>query len=217
MPLLGSDAMHQSAKTLAVTVAIAAACWASVSQAAVSAVHRYLRMPLEQVSFGQPTLAPIQHSIFCLRYRDDCEVRKLDFRHRNFAMTRERLNELEEVNRQVNRAIVPQSSPSRPAADEWLVSPRAGDCNDYAVTKRHQLLARGWPMRSLLLAEVIVPWGEHHLVLVVRMKDPDQNEDIDMVLDNLNPDLRPVGLTPYHWVRAESPVNPKYWSIVSVP
>jgi predicted transglutaminase-like cysteine proteinase len=29
------------------------------------------------------------------------------------------------------------------------VSPPAGDCNDYAVTKCHQPLTRGWPSRAL--------------------------------------------------------------------
>jgi predicted transglutaminase-like cysteine proteinase len=77
-------------------------------------------------------------------------------------------------------------------------------------------LAHGWPSRALLLSEVVVPSGEHHLVLVVRMTDPDQMQEVDLVLDNLNANLRPVALTPYRWLRAESPANPKYWSTVSV-
>jgi predicted transglutaminase-like cysteine proteinase len=93
----------------------------------------------------------------------------------------------------------------------WLVAPRAGNCHDYAVTKRHELLAHGWPARSLLLSEVITASGEHHLVLIVRMKD------VDLVLDNLNANVRPVALTRYWWVRVESPANPKFWSTVSVP
>lgn len=71
-------------------------------------------------------------------------------------------------------------------AEEWLLSPRHGDCNDYAVTKRHQLLAHGWPSHSLLLAEVAVAWGEHHLVLVVRTRED------DLILDNLNREVRSV-------------------------
>jgi predicted transglutaminase-like cysteine proteinase len=54
-------------------------------------------------------------------------------------------------------------------------------------------------------------------VLVVRMKDSDQIRDIDLVLDNLNANLRPIEIAPYKWVRMESPSNPKYWSTVSVP
>jgi predicted transglutaminase-like cysteine proteinase len=88
------------------------------------------------------------------------------------------------------------------------VAPKTGDCNDYAVTKRHALLARGWAARSLLLAEVVTNWGEHHLVLVVRTRDA------DLVLDNLTPDIRNWSKTNYEWVRIQSPVNPQFWSSV---
>jgi predicted transglutaminase-like cysteine proteinase len=87
----------------------------------------------------------------------------------------------------------------------WLVAPKAGDCNDYAVTKRHELLARGWPSRSLLLAEVVISSGEHHLVLVVRTRDS------DLVLDNLNENIRHWSKTGYQWVRVQMPSNPKFW------
>jgi len=38
--------------------------------------------------------------------------------------------------------------------DTWRIALLSGDCNDYAVTKRHELLA------ILLLAEVVTPRGE---------------------------------------------------------
>lgn len=95
-------------------------------------------------------------------------------------------------------------------AEQWLVAPRYGDCNDYAVTKRHELLAHGWPSHSLLLAEVEVAWGEHHLVLVVRTRED------DLVLDNLKSDVRPVSQITYRWVRAQQMENPKFWSTINV-
>ena len=171
----------------------------------------------DRISFEEPTLAPMAHVMFCMRYRADCLAQGNDFRKRNVAMTVDRLNELNSVNRSVNRDIVPQPNLGGLATEQWLVSPAAGDCNDYAVTKRHELLERGWPSRALLLSEVVVPDGEHHLVLVVRMTDRDSAQTSDLVLDNLSANLRPVGLTPYKWVRVESPSNPKYWSTVSVP
>jgi predicted transglutaminase-like cysteine proteinase len=76
------------------------------------------------------------------------------------------------------------------------------------VTKRHELLARGWPSRSLLLAEVVVPSGEHHLAVVVRAKEG------DLVIDNLNANVRPWFKTGYRWVRIQSPMNPQYWASV---
>lgn len=37
--------------------------------------------------------------------------------------------------------------------DQVAISPRAGDRDDYAVTKLHEPLARGWPWCSLLFAD----------------------------------------------------------------
>jgi predicted transglutaminase-like cysteine proteinase len=153
-------------------------------------------------------LPPIGHSRFCLRYPDDCKVYGIDFRRRNIVLTPERWNELNIVNRDVNRGILAEVTSGNGATEKWVISPPAGDCKDYAVTKRHKLLARGWPSRALLLSEVVVPSGEHHVILVVRVKDA------DLVLDNLNDDIRLVATTydQYLWVRIQSPQNPKFWT-----
>jgi predicted transglutaminase-like cysteine proteinase len=119
-----------------------------------------------------------------------------------------RLEDLLTVNRDVNRNILPQAELGGVLNEHWRISPNAGACHDYAVTKRHALLARGWPSRSLLLAEVVLPSGEHHLVLVVRT---DQG---DLVLDNLTAGIRPWSQTPYMWVRIQSPSNPSLWSTI---
>jgi predicted transglutaminase-like cysteine proteinase len=152
-------------------------------------------------------LPPIGHSRFCLRYPEDCKVRGIDFRRRNIALTPARVDELDVINREINRDIIPQLTFGTDATEEWLILPLGGDCKDYAVTKRHELLARGWPSRALLLSEVVLPSGEHHLLLVVRMKEA------DLVLDNLYADIRPVvDDHEYQWVRIESPQNPNIWA-----
>ena len=89
------------------------------------------------------------------------------------------------------------------------MSPDRGDCNDYAVTKRHQLIARGWPARTVLLSEVVTVSGEHHLVTVVRTNSG------DLVLDNLTNQIVPWSRTPYRWVRIQTPKNPNYWASIS--
>jgi predicted transglutaminase-like cysteine proteinase len=190
---------------------IAATSWASISEAAFFSFPRALKFQLEQISFKTPALAPIGHTLFCIQYKDDCEAQGTDFRRRNVALTPERWNELTTINREVNRDIKPQRNEGGLLTERWLISPKVGECHDYAVTKRHELLARGWSSRLLLLSEVIAASGEHHLVLVVRMKD------VDLVLDNLSANVRPVTMTHYQWVRVESPSNPKYWSTVSLP
>jgi predicted transglutaminase-like cysteine proteinase len=48
------------------------------------------------------------------------------------------------------------------------------------------------------------------------MTNPDTAQQANLVLDSLNYNLRPIGLTPYRWVRMESPENPKFWSTISV-
>ena len=183
------------------------------SQAFFFGLPRALQNHLAKVDLDGPMLPPIGHSRFCLRYPDDCKVHGIDFRRRNIALTAERWQQLNSVNRQINRDIVAKATPGNGTFEEWLISPQVGDCKDYAITKRHELLARGWPSRALLLAEVIVPDGEHHLVLVVRTKDE------DLVLDNLNANIRSVTMTypDYQWLRIESPQNPKYWASVRLP
>jgi predicted transglutaminase-like cysteine proteinase len=203
--------MRQATRVLALSLMLVITSWASICEAAFFGLPRALKFQLDRVTFGTPALAPMAHTRFCLQYRADCETEGTDFRRRNLALTVERWNELNAVNRAVNRDIAPQPNLGGVLTEEWLIAPRAGDCNDYAVTKRHELLAHGWPGRSLLLSEVVVASGEHHLVLVVRMKD------VDLVLDSLNANVRPVDIVPYRWVRIESPHNPKYWSTVSVP
>ena len=165
---------------------------------------------VDRISFTTPTLAPMAFMRFCMRYAGDCKASRMAFRPKPVALTAARRAELVKINRDVNRAIRPQENLSGVMAEEWLVSPRQGDCNDYAVTKRHELLARGWPSRSLLLAEVVVPSGEHHLVLVVRTKEQ------DLVLDNLNWNVRPVSQIRYQWVRMQQANNPKFWSMVGI-
>jgi predicted transglutaminase-like cysteine proteinase len=151
-------------------------------------------------------LAPLAHVRFCQLNPGDCRAEKIVFRGGLIDLTPQRLEEIKSVNTFVNRAIHPQDMHEAVADEKWIILPKYGDCNDYAVSKRHELLARGWPARSLLLAEVITTWGEHHLVLVVRTKQG------DLVADNLSPKIRVWSATPYEWVRIQTPANPTFWA-----
>ena len=164
--------------------------------------------PFQLIDFTvAAALPPFGHSRFCLRYPGDCNVHGIDFRRRNIALTPRRWAELTRVNRDVNRAILSKPTPGNGATEQWAISPPTGDCKDYAITKRHELLARGWPSRSLLLSEVMLPSGEHHLLLVVRLKGA------NLVLDNLSDDMRllTTSFDQYRWVRIQSPQNPRFW------
>jgi predicted transglutaminase-like cysteine proteinase len=193
------------------SVFLAAATLATAASG--SALPATVSSELGRIQFEMPALAPLAYTRFCMQYPHDCRVSRITFQ-RTFkhpqpeVLTPARQRELEEVNRDINRAIAPLADVGDMLNERWHVSLNAGPCYDYAVTKRHELLARGWPSQSLLLAEVIVPWGEHHLVLVVRTNER------DLVLDNLTADISDWSHTRYQWVRIQSPYNPNLWSSV---
>ena len=192
----GSIGMSRTARIILAIVALTVVGGGSSTRAAFFSLPRSLRLQLDTIRFEEPTLAPIAYSRFCMQYPDDCQVHRAFFRPpRPQVLTASRLEDLVQVNRDVNRAIAPRADIGDVSSERWRVAPESGACHDYAVTKRHELLARGWPARSLLLAEVVVPWGEHHLVLVVRTNTG------DLVLDSLNGSIRPWSRTPYQWVR----------------
>ena len=123
---------------------------------ALTAVPQNVNSELERVSFDTPMAGPFAYTHFCLRYQDDCRVHNRQFRRpRPVFLTSERRRDLVEVNQQVNRSIQPKHYINDVSYDTWRIAPTAGDCNDYAITKRHELLARGWPSRALLLSEVV--------------------------------------------------------------
>ena len=191
----------------AIAVMIGGVQW---TRAALLTVPTAPQAALAHIELGRPTLPPLTYTVFCLRYEAECRPRR-SFRGGPIRLTKERWAELKAVNRAVNRAIAPQPNELGLAGEEWIVNPDSGDCNDYVVSKRHELLQRGWPARALLLSEVVVSSGEHHLVLLVRTRSG------DLVLDNLTPQIKPWSRTPYHWVRVQRPNDHRLWATISRP
>jgi predicted transglutaminase-like cysteine proteinase len=151
-------------------------------------------------------LPPFGHTFFCLRYPRECQPTGST---KALPVSPEaRWRKMNVVNATVNADIAPKADPEQ-VDTHWRIAPAQGDCNDYAVTKRHELLAAGWPSSSLLLAEVtLLSTGEHHLILIVK------GVEADWVLDNLNPAIERLAATrsEYAWDRIESAHNPKFWT-----
>lgn len=210
-------------RTITILATIAAMAAMGLDQAAEAAFFGYPRALKEQVAhvrFDAPALAPLAHTFFCMQYPADCVVHKLTFRRgiaytpfvrTKLELTEQRWNELVAVTIEVNRAIRPEANTAGLLAERWLIAPAAGDCNDYAVTKRHRLIALGWPPQSLLLAEVVTAWGEHHLVVVASMQEG------DFVIDSLNDAVRPWSRSGYKWVRVQTPTDPFIWATIARP
>lgn len=178
--------------------------WASAGRVGVPMA---LRAALPHIELGSPTLPPFSYVLFCLRYEAECRERR-PFRGGPIQLTQERWSVLKKVNRAVNLAIAPERNQLGLAGEKWTINPGRGDCNDYAVSKRHELLRRGWPARALLLGEVVIDSGEHHLVLLVRTRSG------DLVLDNLTPQIKPWSWVPYHWMRVQMPSHSRLWATI---
>lgn len=120
--------------------------------------------------------------------------------------TPERLSELDDVNRLVNRSIKPVTDLELYGVTEYWTLPRdAGDCEDYALLKRRILIGRGWPSSALLMTVVRDERGEGHAVLTARTAQG------DFVLDNKTEGVKLWSLTPYQFVMRQSYLNPKVW------
>ncbi|HTO66325.1 MAG TPA: transglutaminase-like cysteine peptidase [Bradyrhizobium sp.] len=156
---------------------------------------------------ASPVLAPFQHVRFCLRYPADC---KSDSTQKDRVELSEQTSELlNRVNRSVNAAITPTlKTYGTNIEDRWTIAPARGDCNDYAVTKRHELIADGVPARVLRLSVVKTASGIGHLVLVVATTKG------DLVLDNLTDAIRPWQRTGYEWLKIQSAADARFWYAV---
>jgi predicted transglutaminase-like cysteine proteinase len=164
-------------------------------------------MPIVDAS---PTLAPFQHVRFCLRYPSDCKSNPTE--SERIDLNAETLELLKRVNHSVNMSIIPTPKSYGPnLGDGWTIAPDMGDCNDYAVTKRHQLLQGGLPSKALRLSVVKTASGIGHLVLVVVTTKG------DVVMDNLTEVIRPWQSTDYHWLKIQSAADSRFWNEVKAP
>ncbi len=138
---------------------------------------------------------------FCIRFPDQCTRQKEA--PLSLALTPDRWTTLERVNLAVNRAIVPMHDQEHYGrAEYWNIpSDGLGDCKDYALTKRQQLMAMGFPQPALRLAIVYTWKKERHAVLTVT------TDRGDLVLDNVTDWIRNWDATDYQWVERQDPIG----------
>jgi predicted transglutaminase-like cysteine proteinase len=194
--------------TLAAVAAVAIVVAFQSANAGLLGMPMGLKSAMQHIRLDTPTLPPMAYTMFCQRYHGECRAKPL-FRGGPVRLTEERWADLKAVNEIVNGSIAPERNTLDLAGEAWIINPDRGDCNDYAVSKRHELLDRGWPARALLLSEVVTNSGEHHLILVVRTRSG------DLVLDNMTPQIRPWSRAPYRWVRIQMPNNSKLWATIA--
>src|SRR3981189_3364512 len=165
---------------------------------------------LRPIVEASPTLAPFQHVRFCLRYPSDCKTNPTE--NERIGLDAETSDLLKRVNHSVNISIIPTPKTyGSNLGDGWTIAPDMGDCNDYAVTKRHELLESGLPSKALRLSVVKTASGIGHLVLVVVTSKG------NIVLDNLTEMIRPWQSTDYHWLKIQSASDSKFWHEIKAP
>ncbi len=148
----------------------------------------------------RPLLA---HVRFCLLYDGQCDV----YRDRRDPAMRvqDHWNEAQRVNLAVNRSIRPKPDEG---FDSWDINVTEGDCEDYALQKRADLLALGWPSDHLRIAIVRTTEGVPHAVLLVRIGG------LDYVLDNLTARVLPWNETGHRFLMLQDRHDPRAWHTI---
>ncbi|MDX2309529.1 MAG: transglutaminase-like cysteine peptidase [Hyphomicrobium sp.] len=187
----------------AVSVSILAVL--AVTPAAADPAHPLttasLRAPFMKV-YGS-SQAPYGYVRYCEQSPASCTAKGPGVR---FEATPERLSDLDEVNRLVNRSVTPATDSEIYGISEyWTLPGTKGDCEDYALLKQKVLISRGWPSSSLLLTVVRDEKGEGHAVLTARTSQG------DFILDNKVDDVRLWSHSSYQFVMRQSYLDPKVW------
>ena len=116
------------------------------------------------------------------------------------------------VNLSVNRQVREVSDYDQyRVMEHWsLPTVRGGDCEDFALLKKRELLRLGVEPERLLIATALTREREAHAVLVLR------TDAGDLVLDNLTNRIRPWQKTGYTFLRMQDPAQPARWQLLAV-
>jgi predicted transglutaminase-like cysteine proteinase len=149
--------------------------------------------------------APPAFQGFCARYPADC--RPQNAKAELLPLTDARLSELRAVNAQVNGSVREATDAQiYGRIDVWTLPTRGvGDCEDFALLKRHKLIERGWPSSALLITVVRDQRGEGHAVLSAVF------DKGTYILDNRSRAVLPRSSTPYTYYTRQSASDPRAW------
>lgn len=191
---------------MAVSAASCAQTTASISSTAAIAPVAFATEP-ELMAGSGPAFAPPAFYAFCAERSDLCasagSVHKM-------TMTPARARELRDVNLLVNRQIREVSDMERHGREDvWGVPRIAGDCEDFAILKKKELMKRGWPASTLLLTVVTVG-GEGHVVLTA------STDRGDIILDNRTDALRDWTNVRYNFFARQSQRTHGKWERIVV-
>jgi predicted transglutaminase-like cysteine proteinase len=151
----------------------------------------------------QRTSTPIGHYEFCKSHKDECGALNGPMLT---TLTPDLWAQLQQTNNQVNVNVAPVSDEDLyQVAEYWTYPSGAGDCEDYVLEKRRELVAAGWAASTLLITVVRKQDGEGHAVLLVR------TDRGDLALDNLDGEIHVWNETPYTYLKRQSQTDAAEW------
>jgi predicted transglutaminase-like cysteine proteinase len=188
------------AKATAATVAVLAVLGMTAPSFAIDLQRSSGQMPIRQ-----STSAPSGASGLCSKYPWACAKTG-----HVIAIDAQAMQIADQINSFANRTVRPISDQSQYAsAERWaLPTARGGDCEDYALLKKQQLIKAGFAPEQLLVATVLDRSRNSHAVLVLRTGRQ------DLVLDNMASRIKPWRETGYSFMRLQDPRDPSRWVAV---
>lgn len=157
---------------------------------------------------GKLTSIPIGHYQFCKQRPAECKTKtRGDVR---VQLTNSNWQTLLNINHHANQTIQAVTDADLYGTEEhWTYPVNSGDCEDYVLQKRYELINKGWPPAALLITVVLQPNGEGHAVLTVR------TDRGDLVLDNLQDKVKVWNQTPYTYVKRQSKHHTGKWELIN--
>ncbi|MCB9994095.1 MAG: transglutaminase-like cysteine peptidase [Hyphomicrobiaceae bacterium] len=150
------------------------------------------------------TSIPVGHAEFCAAHRSECQMNSSVTSA--VALDQSRWQQLLEVNAEWNSKIIPVTDEQLyHVAEFWTYPHGYGDCEDFALAKRRELIDLGWPASTLLMTVVRQANGEGHAVLMVR------TDRGDLILDNQDGLVKVWNQTRYQFIKRQSQNNAGQW------
>ena len=150
------------------------------------------------------TSIPVGHLEFCKSRPEECRANANPVAA--VPLDDQRWQQLLNVNAYINQTVTPVTDDDLYQVSEFWTYPNGyGDCEDYALAKRRELINAGWPASALLMTVVKQANGEGHAVLLVR------TDRGDLVLDNQVGSVDLWSQTPYQFIKRQSQANAGQW------
>ena len=150
------------------------------------------------------TSIPVGHAEFCAARPAECSANSNPVAA--MPLTEALWQQLQAVNSHYNQTVVSVTDQDLYQVNEFWTYPNGyGDCEDFALAKRRDLINAGWPESVLLMSVVKQADGEGHAVLLVR------TDRGDLVLDNQVGQILVWKDTSYQFIKRQSQTDSRKW------